>query len=179
MMMVMITATHGFIPFVISVAEIIQLMPSTDPMERSMFPVIKTYDCPIPTIRIGAIWRSKFPILRPEKKLGFIMPNAIHSTIRPTVTVTTWPIPRIAISFLNALCFSFSTIYPSDYPILFSNLVAYVRIWSCVASSLINSPVILPSHITMIRSLIPITSGISEDTNITPIPCAFSWFIKL
>ena len=32
--MVMITATHGFIPFVINVAEIIQLMPSTDPMEK-------------------------------------------------------------------------------------------------------------------------------------------------
>ena len=48
-----------------------------------------------------------------------------------------------------------------------------------VASSAISSPVIRPSHMTTILSAIPMTSGISEDTNMTAIPCCFSWFIRL
>ena len=36
------TATQGLIPLVINVAEIIQLIPTTEPMERSMLPVIRT-----------------------------------------------------------------------------------------------------------------------------------------
>ena len=63
--------------------------------------------------------------------------------------------------------------------LLFSKDVAIVRISSWVASLAETSPVIRPSHITMIRSAIPMTSGISEDTNITAIPCFFSSFIRL
>ena len=40
---------------VFMVAESIQLIPTTEPMERSMFPVIRTKDCPIPVISVGAI----------------------------------------------------------------------------------------------------------------------------
>lgn len=59
------------------------------------------------------------------------------------------------------------------------NAVAYVRISFCVVSFAITSPVMRPSHMTMILSAIPMTSGISEETNITAMPCFFSWFIRL
>ena len=35
-------ATHGFIPLVIRVADSMQLIPVTEPIERSMLPVIST-----------------------------------------------------------------------------------------------------------------------------------------
>ena len=57
---------------------------------------------------------------------------------------------------------------------LFSNWVARVRISAWVVSLAMTSPVIRPSHMTMIRSAMPITSGISEETNITATPCCFS-----
>ena len=79
------------------VADSMQLMPTTEPMDRSMLPVISTKDWPMPVIRVGAIWRSRLPTFLPEKKDGFRMPNTMHSTTRPIVTVTTWPMPRMAI----------------------------------------------------------------------------------
>ena len=64
------------------------------------------------------------------------------------------------------------------FPFLLSWLLPriYSRTWLFRA---ITSPVMRPSHMTMIRSAMPMTSGISEETNITAIPCCFSWFIRL
>ncbi|MPM27260.1 hypothetical protein SDC9_73770 [bioreactor metagenome] len=101
--MVMSTAIKGVTPLVMSVALIIVLIPTTDPMERSMFPVIRTYDCPMPIRRIGAICLKRFATLRDEKNMGFMMPNTMHSRIRPTVTVKTCPIPLIANSRFKGL----------------------------------------------------------------------------
>ena len=39
---VMTTAAHGLTPLVMRVAEIMQLMPTTEPIERSMLPVMST-----------------------------------------------------------------------------------------------------------------------------------------
>ena len=49
----------------------------------------------MPIIRMGAIWRSRFPIFLPEKNVGFKNPKIIHKHTKPMVTVTTCPIPRI------------------------------------------------------------------------------------
>ena len=107
---VITTAAHGFTPLVISVALIIQLMPISEPIDKSMLPVMSTYDCPIPISSIGAIWRKRFPTLRLLKNTGFTMPNAILSTISPAVTVSTCPMPRISKRRFTGFCFCISLI---------------------------------------------------------------------
>jgi len=40
-----------------------------------------------------------------DQKFGFISANATNSTIRPMVTVTTWPMPRMESSRFNGFFF--------------------------------------------------------------------------
>ena len=54
---------------------------------------------------------------------------------------------------------------------------AYSRIFSWVYSPLCNSPDILPSHITRMRSDIPMISSMSEETMIMDTPCSVSSFM--
>ena len=86
-------ATQGFIPLVISVADSMQLIPATEPIDRSMLPVISTYDCPMPIRSMGAIWRSRLPTFLLEKKTGFRKPKTAHRMTKPAAAVSTCPIP--------------------------------------------------------------------------------------
>ncbi len=67
---VRIHAGRGSIPpAVINVADIIHDIPATEPIERSIPPVIKTYDCPIPIIIIGTTCLKRFVVLSGEKRM--------------------------------------------------------------------------------------------------------------
>ena len=76
-------------PAVIKVAEIMLDMPATEPIERSIPPVIMTKDCPIPIIMIGTTWRSKLVVFSPEKKDGLMMPKAMIMMSSAAVTEMT------------------------------------------------------------------------------------------
>ena len=99
-------AIQGFIPLVIIVALIIVDIPTIEPIERSIFPVMSTNDCPIPIRTIGAICLNKLLKFLDEKNSGFMIPNAIQSTIRPIKTVTTCLIPGFANCFFIILLFA-------------------------------------------------------------------------
>ena len=103
--MVTMQAARGCQPLHIRVALVMQLMPSTEPMDRSMLPVISTKDWPMPTMRKGANWRSRLATLREPRKLGLTTLNTPHSTMRPQNTVMTWPMPRMENTLLNTLGF--------------------------------------------------------------------------
>ena len=108
MAMVSRQAASGCQPLHISVAEVMQLMPSTEPIDRSMLPVMSTNDWPMPTMRKGANCLNRLGMLRSPRKLGLTMLNTRHSTIRPKNTVMTWPMPRFANALLNMFgCFTF------------------------------------------------------------------------
>ena len=70
-------ATIGLTPCVISVADIIALIPTTAPMERSMLLVIITKLCPTPIKRYFDIERSRFCTFCPENTVLLIRPNAM------------------------------------------------------------------------------------------------------
>ena len=90
-------ATHGSIPpLVIRVAEIMLDIPATEPIERSMPPVIMTKDWPMPMIMIGTTWRSRLVVFSPEKKDGLMMPKTRIITHNAAVTEMTCPMPRMA-----------------------------------------------------------------------------------
>jgi hypothetical protein len=72
-----------------SVAEIMQLMPTTDPMDRSILPVINTYDWAIPMIKIGATWRKRLRRFLGDIKFSLNMLNTIKMITSPIVTVIT------------------------------------------------------------------------------------------
>src|SRR5574344_1100468 len=116
------TANQGLIPLHIRVALIIQLMPTSEPIERSMLPVIRTNDCPIPIRSIGAICRNKLAMFLELKNIGFIIPNAMYKTIRPIVTVTTCLIPRFVIILFIGLIFVFIFIYLPSLLFFISNM---------------------------------------------------------
>ena len=63
-------------PRVISVAEVMALMPTTEPMDRSMLPVIITKLCPMPISRYLDMDRNRFWMFMMENTLGFMMPKA-------------------------------------------------------------------------------------------------------
>jgi hypothetical protein len=49
-----IAGTGPIFPAVIKVADIMQDIPATEPIDKSIPPVINTNDCPMPMIKIGA-----------------------------------------------------------------------------------------------------------------------------
>jgi len=94
-------------PAVIKVAEIMLDIPATEPMERSMPPVIMTKDWPMPMIMIGTTCRSKLVVFSPEKNDGLMTPKTRTITISAAVTEMTWPIPRMAKNSVRCFLFIF------------------------------------------------------------------------
>ena len=92
-------------PLDIMVAEIMALVATTEPMERSMLPVMRITLCPIPTSRYFAMDRSRFIRLPMVRIWGLMMPKAMYSTIHPPKAIIAAPSPWVARSLLD-LCVS-------------------------------------------------------------------------
>jgi len=76
--MVIRNAYSGDIPgLYISSEEIIALIPTIEPMDRSIFPVIRTKLWPIPTSRNIDIERKRFMILTDENTVWSIIPKVV------------------------------------------------------------------------------------------------------
>ena len=95
-------------------------------------------------------------------KLGFRMVSATTSTIK---------IRKMKYSLISPLRFFCFMLFPFLYT---SSADASVMMRSCENSLRFTSPERLPSHITMMRSQTPISSGISDEIMITALPCCTS-----
>ena len=148
----------GSMPPLIKLAIIALERASVLPTERSMPPVRMTKVMPKEISALMETWRSRFFKLDGSIKLLFKADITTKSTINP----------------INGPIF----LTKAETFICYIPPVARVMIFSWVAWSCGISPAILPSCTTRMRSLMPITSGRSEETMIMATPCAVSSFIK-
>ena len=107
--MAMMAAT----PLLIMVAEIMADMATTEPMDRSMLPVIRITPWPTPTSRYLAMERSRFSMLLVVKMFGSMRPKTTYRMIQPAKPTSAAPMPRMEVNFR---LFSFSVLIISAPP---------------------------------------------------------------
>jgi len=86
-------------------------------MDKSIPPVIKTKDCQIPIIIMGATCLNRFIKFSPEKNKGFIVPKTAMTIINAKETDITCPIPlsaKICFQIPYKLSFLFMLTFPSN-----------------------------------------------------------------
>ena len=139
--------------------------PTMRPADRSVPLVIRQPDTPQAMMKRGDTLMTRLVRLRKEKKLSFQMPTPMAST---------------AISRMMALLDrKFFTLFALNL-LLVCSIVLIPPYSNCVASSMMFSwlalspsikPVTRPSHMTMMRSDMPMSSPISEEIMMMLLPC--------
>ena len=125
--------------------------------------VIRQPDTPRAIRKRTAVLLVRLEKLAQEKKLSFRQPT----TMAATTSSSAMGLPLITFMILlTVLSCLFSMFVPPRY----SNCVASAMMFSWVASLPSTKPVTRPSHITMMRSDMPISSLISEEIMMMLLP---------
>ena len=133
---------------------------NSEPTERSIPPVRMTKVMPKEISALTETCRSRFDRLDGLRNVGLRTVKMTNSSTRPKSG------PSLRNRFLTFVDMNYCP------------PVANVIIFSCVASLRSSTPAIEPSRITIMRSLIPMTSGSSEETMMIATPAAVNSFIK-
>jgi glucan phosphoethanolaminetransferase (alkaline phosphatase superfamily) len=130
------------------------------PALRSVPLVIRHPETPSAMMKRGATLAAMFIRFLLAKNPAFVNPTY---SVRMTRKMT--------IALLLMKLFSFlESIVVFSYP-RYMYCAASAMIFSCVASLPSTKPLTLPSHMTMMRSLMPISSGISDEIMMMDFPC--------
>ena len=136
--------------------------PTCRPADRSVPLVIRQPDTPQAMINRGAMLITRLLKLRILKKFWVVTPvNRASRIIRMIMAL-------LERNFFTSNFFSIVLSPPH------SNWVARAMMFSWLASSPLMKPVTRPSHMTMMRSDMPMSSLISEEIMITLLPCLAS-----